>query len=736
VIAAVEANLITSTMASRGIQPEHFSAYAPEPLRLASPWGPYSCSDDASDMSRQQLSEYPIVFDQPKRIASYPFWVEHIPFAFFLVDCLRPRLLVELGVQSGNSFNAFCQAVKTLEAGTKCYGIDTWKGDEHSGVYDTAIFSDLQAYQQREYGEFASLLRMTFDEAVPYFSDGSVDLLHIDGYHAYEAVREDFDTWLPKMSDQGVILFHDIAVRERGFGVWRLWEELSPRYPSLAFQHGHGLGVLAVGARIPEDFRVLLAEFQANGFYHHLFFRLGHHLALSERCRELEADAPGPDGGSARTTRDGLAQLYFDAGLGFNELHSVTVPVESGANRIEFHVEASADVTRLRLDPLNDVVAVSVKAVDIVTDQQTVPAPPATWHNASYLSHGCYLFASPDPQIAFDLVSPARVRTVIVEMDVLSTGADTYRQILDMKDTELSRPARKRPYLIRGLHRVMSLLQQHTPRLHGSDGDPNAPGSQANRGSQAYQIPLEPWHLSFVDSLLQKIPLKNSVVLDIGCGRGEVAREVIRRVGEVTVHGIDSDLCGLAELKNETANRLTIRRMDVKKLAFPDACFDAAYSLNVFEHINDLESTYRELRRVLKPGGRLYIYSSPIWTSYRGHHFNHWLSDYVDLVPPWGHLHLTRDRLFEEIVRKKGFAVAEEAMQYIFESNYLNRVSLSEHKRLVRESGFQIIELAEMRGFEFIEPPSAEYIQNVADSTGLSQDELTVDAIGLLLERA
>ena len=63
-------------------------------------------------MSRPHLFDYPIIFEQPMRIAAYPFWLEHIPFAFFLVDCLRPRLLVELGVQTGNSFNAFCQAVK------------------------------------------------------------------------------------------------------------------------------------------------------------------------------------------------------------------------------------------------------------------------------------------------------------------------------------------------------------------------------------------------------------------------------------------------------------------------------------------------------------------------------------------------------------------------------------------------------------------------------------------------
>ncbi|WP_342479224.1 class I SAM-dependent methyltransferase [Paenibacillus sp. FSL H7-0350] len=68
----------------------------------------------------------------------------------------------------------------------------------------------------------ASLLRMTFDEAVGTFEDNSIDLLHIDGLHTYEAIKHDYECWLPKLADNSVVLFHDITVRMDDFGVYQL----------------------------------------------------------------------------------------------------------------------------------------------------------------------------------------------------------------------------------------------------------------------------------------------------------------------------------------------------------------------------------------------------------------------------------------------------------------------------------------------------------------------------------
>jgi hypothetical protein len=243
---------------------------------------------EIKNMNLKNLFNETMLID-PDKMAIPNAWSGHIPFMAWLIAALKPNMFVELGTHNGTSYLAACQAVAENRLATKCYAVDTWQGDEHAGRYTDEIFHDLFEYHNPKYLGFSRLLRMTFDEALNDFGDHAIDLLHIDGLHTYEAVKHDFDTWLPKVSDRGVILFHDIAVHERDFGVWKLWAELKERYPSIEFEHSHGLGVLFAGAAMPDELKLLISSWanaQDRQSIIKLFSLLGQRI--SQQCELLE----------------------------------------------------------------------------------------------------------------------------------------------------------------------------------------------------------------------------------------------------------------------------------------------------------------------------------------------------------------------------------------------------------------------------------------------------------------
>jgi SAM-dependent methyltransferase len=103
---------------------------------------------------------------------------------------------------------------------------------------------------------------------------------------------------------------------------------------------------------------------------------------------------------------------------------------------------------------------------------------------------------------------------------------------------------------------------------------------------------------------------KDDRVLELGCGVGRIGRELAGRVGHW--HGVDisSNMVEVARTRlapyaNTSASVLTRTRLD----GIDDASFDKAYSVAVFIHMDkeDFFLYLTELRRVLKPGGRLFF---------------------------------------------------------------------------------------------------------------------------------
>ena len=239
---------------------------------------------------------------EPRLLAS-PWWIGHIPFAFELIARLRPATIVELGTYSGSSFAAFCQALEAMGIEGRCHGIDLWEGDVHMGRFDDALYLEIASYVAANHPRTGVLLRKEFSAASADFADGSIDLLHIDGTHTYEAVSNDFHTWRAKLSERSVVLFHDVNVTvenvgepARKFGVRRFFDEVKGDYPHFDFAHCYGLGVLVTGAHAPKEVLELVALSREPGFQEH-FAKLGE--AVSQRFQALGVAQPvhSPYGG-------------------------------------------------------------------------------------------------------------------------------------------------------------------------------------------------------------------------------------------------------------------------------------------------------------------------------------------------------------------------------------------------------------------------------------------------------
>jgi ubiquinone/menaquinone biosynthesis C-methylase UbiE len=102
-------------------------------------------------------------------------------------------------------------------------------------------------------------------------------------------------------------------------------------------------------------------------------------------------------------------------------------------------------------------------------------------------------------------------------------------------------------------------------------------------------------------------------VLDVGCGTGTLALAAKRRVGPTgKVYGIDAspEMIARAETKARKAGLdIELKNNVIEALPFPDRQFDVVLSTLMFHHLPRKlrETGAREMRRVLKPGGRALV---------------------------------------------------------------------------------------------------------------------------------
>jgi SAM-dependent methyltransferase len=126
------------------------------------------------------------------------------------------------------------------------------------------------------------------------------------------------------------------------------------------------------------------------------------------------------------------------------------------------------------------------------------------------------------------------------------------------------------------------------------------------RGMNVAHWPAIQWGLEHVDIE------RADVILDVGCGGGKTIRHMAGLAQDGKVYGIDYSEASVAAATRFNrrliaAGRVDIRHGSVASLPFPDAMFDVVTAAETSYFWPDLVENLREIRRVLKPGGRLLL---------------------------------------------------------------------------------------------------------------------------------
>ena len=193
-------------------------------------------------------------------------------------------------------------------------------------------------------------------------------------------------------------------------------------------------------------------------------------------------------------------------------------------------------------------------------------------------------------------------------------------------------------------------------------------------------------------------------VLDVGCGRGEIALHAARRGAEVVGIDYSADCLRLTRQTLEVASdrertRVTLRQADATALPFGDEAFDRVLMLDIVEHLHDwqISRALRETYRVLSPQGYLVLHTLPNrWALQYGYPLFRLLLDLDRRLPRVPRSDVERSVHINEqdpLTLKRSLAEAGFTFEIWLEILTLNQATWQDEKRFtdVRREAYPIL---------------------------------------------
>jgi predicted O-methyltransferase YrrM len=167
------------------------------------------------------------------------------------VDRIKPKVVLEIGTANGGTLFLFS---RIAPRDANIISIDL-PGGKFGGGYSK--WREILYKSFTLPGQTIHLLRAdshkrdTLEQVEAVLDGREIDFLFIDGDHAYEGVKMDFEMYSPLVKKGGIVAFHDIVPHppETGCEVSKLWEEMKLRYNHLELvkdwsQNWGGIGII------------------------------------------------------------------------------------------------------------------------------------------------------------------------------------------------------------------------------------------------------------------------------------------------------------------------------------------------------------------------------------------------------------------------------------------------------------------------------------------------------------
>ena len=243
-------------------------------------------------------------------------------------------------------------------------------------------------------------------------------------------------------------------------------------------------------------------------------------------------------------------------------------------------------------------------------------------------------------------------------------------------------------------------VKYHLPMSIQPDSAPEVAGRTKSSNSDV----REKWFIDHVTKPANEIAeffdgtnvsLTGARVLDVGCGDGFIDLGIIQKFKPSLLVGTDLFAVDLEDLRKLSLDHLKKPLPDCLKfsectettLPFPDASFDIVISWSVFEHVSDPVAVLKEIRRVLRPGGYMFLQIWPLFHSQRGSHLWNWYPE------GWEHLQKSAKTLHTEISETL-LGSPELLNSMLVDLETLNRLTMDQLQDSISASGMTIRRVA------------------------------------------